>query len=193
MGFPRQEYCNGLPFPTPRDLPNPGIKPTTPALEDGLFAAEPLGKPIYVNPKLTIYPYPLPPEKRFSVVGGGNWVWAGLKWTLPDIRWAPEECWEYTTLFTGSWRGLLSRQFIMPWMAIRADWSTSHLQQFRRSTSDAGVTLTWVISAAPFPPLFSMAVARTCLYQCHWIACLTSPNIMQDHEITFSFINESSR
>ena len=105
MGFPRQEYCNGLPFPTPRDLPNPGIKPTTPALEDGLFAAEPLGKPIYVNPKLTIYHYPLPPEKRFSVVGGGNWVWAGLKWTLPDIRWAPEECWEYTTLFTGSWRG----------------------------------------------------------------------------------------
>ena len=27
MGFPRQEYWNGLPFPSPRDLPNPGIKP----------------------------------------------------------------------------------------------------------------------------------------------------------------------
>ena len=32
MGFPRQEYWNGLPFPSPGDLPNPGIKPTFPAL-----------------------------------------------------------------------------------------------------------------------------------------------------------------
>ena len=32
MGFPRQEYWDGLPFPSPEDLPNPGIKPTSPAL-----------------------------------------------------------------------------------------------------------------------------------------------------------------
>ena len=31
MGFPRQEYLNGLPFPTPGDLPNPEIKPMSPA------------------------------------------------------------------------------------------------------------------------------------------------------------------
>ena len=30
--FSRQEYWSGLPFPTPGDLPNPGIKPTSPAL-----------------------------------------------------------------------------------------------------------------------------------------------------------------
>ena len=30
MGFPRQEYWGGLPFPSPGDLPNLGIKPTTP-------------------------------------------------------------------------------------------------------------------------------------------------------------------
>ena len=29
--FSRQEYWSGLPFPTPGDLPNPGIKPTSPA------------------------------------------------------------------------------------------------------------------------------------------------------------------
>ena len=29
MGFPKQEYWSGLPFPTPRDLPNPGIEPTS--------------------------------------------------------------------------------------------------------------------------------------------------------------------
>ena len=38
MGFPRQEYWSGLLFPSPRDLPNLGIKPTSPALwaEDSL-------------------------------------------------------------------------------------------------------------------------------------------------------------
>ena len=30
MEFPRQEYWSGLPFPSPGDLPNPGIKPTSP-------------------------------------------------------------------------------------------------------------------------------------------------------------------
>ena len=32
IGFPRQEYWSGLPFPSPGDLPDPGIKPTSPAL-----------------------------------------------------------------------------------------------------------------------------------------------------------------
>ena len=31
MEFSRQEYWSGLPYPTPRDLPDPGIKPTCPA------------------------------------------------------------------------------------------------------------------------------------------------------------------
>ena len=37
MGFPRQEYWNGLPFPTPRDLPGPGIKPASLALAGRFF------------------------------------------------------------------------------------------------------------------------------------------------------------
>ena len=32
MGFSRQEYWSGLPFPSPGDLPDPGIKPGSPAL-----------------------------------------------------------------------------------------------------------------------------------------------------------------
>ena len=42
MGFSRQEYWSGLPFPTPEDLPNPGIKPTSlmsPALASRLLTA----------------------------------------------------------------------------------------------------------------------------------------------------------
>ena len=37
MGFPRQEFWSGLPFPPPDDLPDPGIKPTSPALVGGFF------------------------------------------------------------------------------------------------------------------------------------------------------------
>ena len=60
MGFPSQEYWNGLPFPSfffffffchfllQGDLPNPGIKPASlvsPALAGGFFTAVPLGSP----------------------------------------------------------------------------------------------------------------------------------------------------
>ena len=45
MGFPRQEYWNGLPFPSPGDLPDPGIEPGSPALEAGTLTSEPPGKP----------------------------------------------------------------------------------------------------------------------------------------------------
>ena len=45
MGFPRQEYCTGLPLPSPGDLPNPGMYPTSPALAGGFFTTKPPGQP----------------------------------------------------------------------------------------------------------------------------------------------------
>ena len=51
MGFSRQEYWSGLPFPPPGDLPNPrnppepGIEPKAPALTGGLFPTGQQGKP----------------------------------------------------------------------------------------------------------------------------------------------------
>ena len=45
MEFPRQEYWSGLPFPSPGDLPNPGIKPVSPALAGKFFTTEPPEKP----------------------------------------------------------------------------------------------------------------------------------------------------
>ena len=41
MGFSRQEYWSGLPFPSPGDLPDPGIKPGSPALEADALTSEP--------------------------------------------------------------------------------------------------------------------------------------------------------
>ena len=43
MGFPRQEYWNGLPFPSPGDLPDPEIEPGSPALEADTLTSEPPG------------------------------------------------------------------------------------------------------------------------------------------------------
>ena len=46
MGFSRREYWSGLPFPSPGDLPNPGIEPGSPALQTDALPSEPLGKPL---------------------------------------------------------------------------------------------------------------------------------------------------
>ena len=45
MGFSRQDYWSGLPFPSPGDLPNPGIEHVSPALQTDALPSEPLGKP----------------------------------------------------------------------------------------------------------------------------------------------------
>ena len=45
MGFSRQEYWNRLPFPSPGDLPNPGIEPRSPALQADSLPSESPGKP----------------------------------------------------------------------------------------------------------------------------------------------------
>ena len=45
IAFSRQEYWSGLPFPSPRDLPNPGIEPASPASASKFFITEPPGKP----------------------------------------------------------------------------------------------------------------------------------------------------
>ena len=43
IGFRRQEYWSGLPFPSPGDLPHPGIEPASPASAGGFFATKPPG------------------------------------------------------------------------------------------------------------------------------------------------------
>ena len=48
MGFTRQEYWSGLPFPSPGDRPNPGIEPSSPALQADALTSELPGK--HLNP-----------------------------------------------------------------------------------------------------------------------------------------------
>ena len=73
MGFFRQEYWNGLPFPPAGDLPDPGIEPASPAstvLAGGFFTTRATWEAQYcvcVNPKLLIYPSP-PTSGLFSLL-----------------------------------------------------------------------------------------------------------------------------
>ena len=48
MGFSRQEYWSGLPFPSPGDLPNPGIEPESSAFQADALTSEPPGKPMII-------------------------------------------------------------------------------------------------------------------------------------------------
>ena len=54
MGFSRQEYWSGLPFPMSGDLPNPGIEPRSPTLQADTLTSEPPGKPLGGIPHLQI-------------------------------------------------------------------------------------------------------------------------------------------
>ena len=45
MGFSRQEYWSGLPFPSPGDLPDPGIEPRSPTLQADALPSEAPGRP----------------------------------------------------------------------------------------------------------------------------------------------------
>ena len=74
MGLPSQENWSVLPFPPPRDLPNPGIEPVPPALAGGFFTSEPPGKPLFTMPipkpvcaqDTLPLNYPLPPSGNLT-------------------------------------------------------------------------------------------------------------------------------
>ena len=49
MEFCRQEHWSGLPFPSPGDLPDPGIEPGSPALQADTLPSEPRGSPTFIH------------------------------------------------------------------------------------------------------------------------------------------------
>ena len=53
MGFSKQEYWSGLPFPSPEDLPDPGIEPRSPALHADSLPSELPRNPMFIN---TLFP-----------------------------------------------------------------------------------------------------------------------------------------
>ena len=59
MEFSRPQHCSGYHFPSPGDLPNPGIEPMSPALQVDSLPAEPPGKPINVVVQREDYVVPI--------------------------------------------------------------------------------------------------------------------------------------
>ena len=55
MGFSRQEYWSGLPFPSPGDLSDQRIEPWSPALQEDTLPSEPPGKPLSYSQLGMIY------------------------------------------------------------------------------------------------------------------------------------------
>ena len=89
-GFSRQEYWSGLPFPSPGDLPNPGIEPRSPTLQADALTSAPPGKPLILNTSLFSQSYPIlatpwtiDSHASLSVQFPGQEYWSGLPFTSP--------------------------------------------------------------------------------------------------------------
>ena len=57
MGFSRQEYWSGWPFPSPGDLPDPGSEPGSPALQADALLSEPFSISINISFEILVQPY----------------------------------------------------------------------------------------------------------------------------------------
>ena len=75
MGFSRQEYWSGLPFPSPRDLPDPGIEPQSPALEADALTSEPPGRPYLQSDRNSVLIRRDIKELSAQIRGPGNTQW----------------------------------------------------------------------------------------------------------------------
>ena len=63
MGFSRQEYWSGLSFPSPEDLPDPGIEPWSPALQADSLPFELQGSPQSESVSHSVVSNPLQPQE----------------------------------------------------------------------------------------------------------------------------------
>ena len=103
MGFSGQEYWSGLPFPSPGDLPHPGIESLSPARADRFFTSEPPGKP---PANWSLVPKWLEPSRPQA------WTWGGGQGAnarptqvtcgvLTGRRWVQQQGWVRPCLPTG--------------------------------------------------------------------------------------------
>ena len=109
MGFSRQEYWSGLPFPSPGDLPNPGIEPGSPALKVDALTSEPPGKPntkgALVLEKTLESPLDSKEIKPINPKGNQPWIFIGridadteapvlATWCKEVTHWKRPWCWK---------------------------------------------------------------------------------------------------
>ena len=95
MGFSRQEYWSGLPFPSPEDLPDPGVKPRSPALQADALTSEPPGKPLCYLPFsdsvqslsgvwLFVTPWTAARQASLSIANSSSLNLMSIEWVMPS-------------------------------------------------------------------------------------------------------------
>ena len=67
MEFSRHEYWSGLPFPSPEDLPDPGIEPGSPTLQAEALPSEPPGNPLIYKVKIDFLANTVKGRKCFEI------------------------------------------------------------------------------------------------------------------------------
>ena len=97
MRFLRQKYWSGLPFPSPEDLPNPGIEPTSPALQADSFYHRATRKKDYsdlysMSRNLFIMYHITPPHLSSVLFPSSSHIpscgnYSGCKWEMHNIPW----------------------------------------------------------------------------------------------------------
>ena len=83
MGFSRQEYWSGLPFPSPGNLPDLGIEPGSPTLQTGVLTSEPRGKPLRLH-EITPLMYLLMTCLIHKNIGAGGLSLGHAQWMFPE-------------------------------------------------------------------------------------------------------------
>ena len=127
MGFSRQEYWSGLQFPSPGDLPDPGIEPGSPALQADVSPSKPPGKPMTnLDSILKSRDIPLPTKVRlvktmvFPVVTYRCDSWLIKKAEHQGIDAFKLWCW--TRLFRVTWIAKRSNQSILKEISPDIHW-----------------------------------------------------------------------
>ena len=125
MGFPRKEQCSGLPFPFPRDLPDPGVEPQSLALQAHSLPTEPPGKP----QKLPCSFKAVPAEKHL----GGLWMYRGCRGETASLLNVPHG---NHLLALPYWDG-------GKWLLLNTEASCNSVQWFHPSSFISSCFLSW--------------------------------------------------
>ena len=125
-GFPRQEYWNGLPFPSPGDLPDPGIEPTSPAwLVDSLPLSH-LGSPafLFLDYQFIIKGHSSVTARWKRYIRQGIWKGEQSFHALSTYHSAPiAKCLPAQNLNSFCWRVLIELNLELPFSSSSQRWT----------------------------------------------------------------------
>ena len=131
MGFPRQEHWSGLPFPSPGDPPDPGIKPESPTSQADALTSEPPGKPQLYSTAIQLYTYMYKYIWAFPMVSNKEPACdpgvAGDTGSIPGLRRSPGgghgNLLQYTCLENPMDRGAWQATVYKVSQRVEHDWS----------------------------------------------------------------------